>query len=102
MWYSYSGDHIAAELGFEKGYEHVLLPADAYLSFYKSDRKSQHGLRRCRDPCGIATAEIILPRNLVLKRDMNMFCCPPMHISRSINPIGKASMVCGDVGTHVV
>jgi SAM-dependent methyltransferase len=36
MWYSYSGDHIAAELGFEKGYEHVLLPADAYLSFYKS------------------------------------------------------------------
>jgi SAM-dependent methyltransferase len=36
MWYSYSGDHIAAELGFEKGYEHVLLPVDAYLSFYKS------------------------------------------------------------------
>ena len=26
MWYSYSGDHIAAELGFEKGYSHVLLP----------------------------------------------------------------------------
>lgn len=21
MWYSYSGDHIAAELGFQKGYE---------------------------------------------------------------------------------
>jgi hypothetical protein len=36
MRYSYNGDHIATELGFKKGYEHVLLPTDGYLSFYKS------------------------------------------------------------------
>jgi SAM-dependent methyltransferase len=35
MWYSFSGDHIAAELGFDNGYEHVLLPHAEYLSFYK-------------------------------------------------------------------
>jgi SAM-dependent methyltransferase len=36
MWYSFSGDHIAAELGFEKGYEHVRLSPDEYVSFYKT------------------------------------------------------------------
>lgn len=36
LWYSYSGDHIAPELGFEAGYSHVELDADHYRSFYRS------------------------------------------------------------------
>ncbi len=34
MWYSFSGDHIAAELGIEKGFEHLLLNPTDYTQFY--------------------------------------------------------------------
>ncbi len=36
MWYSYSGDHIAAELGHDKGFQHLLLNATEYFDFYRS------------------------------------------------------------------
>lgn len=36
MWYSYSGDHIAAELGFEFGFEQVLRSPEHYLEWYKA------------------------------------------------------------------
>lgn len=36
MWYGFSGDHIAAELGLHKGFEHLLLNATEYFDFYKS------------------------------------------------------------------
>jgi SAM-dependent methyltransferase len=35
MWYSYSGDHIASELGLAKAYEHILLDTEGYIDFYK-------------------------------------------------------------------
>ena len=35
MWYSYGGDHIASELGFDAGFEHVALNSEEYFSFYK-------------------------------------------------------------------
>ena len=34
LWYSYSGDHISVELGFEHAYEHLELSASDYWAFY--------------------------------------------------------------------
>lgn len=36
MWYSFSGDHIAAELGVQHGFDHILLYPERYFEFYKS------------------------------------------------------------------
>jgi len=36
LWYCYSGDHIAAELGFKNGYDHVLLDAEEYMDWYRA------------------------------------------------------------------
>lgn len=41
MWYSFSGDHIAAELGFAEGYQHLLLGASDYLEFYRSHPRNR-------------------------------------------------------------
>lgn len=45
MWYSYSGDHIAAELGFSEGYQHLLLSATDYLEFYRSHPRNREAAR---------------------------------------------------------
>jgi SAM-dependent methyltransferase len=45
MWYSYSGDHIAAELGFEHGFDHVLLDDSDYFEFYKSHPRNRDAVR---------------------------------------------------------
>lgn len=46
MWYSYSGDHIASELGLAKAYEHVLLAPEAYLEFYRAHPRNREDVRR--------------------------------------------------------
>ena len=44
MWYSYSGDHISAELGFKAGYQHLLLSAEEYLDYYKNHPRNRAGV----------------------------------------------------------
>jgi SAM-dependent methyltransferase len=46
MWYSYSGDHIAAELGFDAGFEHVRLSPEEYMEFYKSHPRNRDTVAR--------------------------------------------------------
>jgi SAM-dependent methyltransferase len=46
MWYSYSGDHIAAELGFDAGFEHVRLSPEQYIEFYKSHPRNRDTVAR--------------------------------------------------------
>lgn len=41
MWYSYSGDHISAELGHEMGFEHLLLNSEQYFDYYKSHPRNK-------------------------------------------------------------
>lgn len=46
MWYSYTGDHIAAELGHEHGFDHVLLDAKEYMEFYKNHPRNKSDFER--------------------------------------------------------
>ena len=46
MWYSFSGDHIAAELGNDFGFEHVRLSADDYLKFYREHPRNRDTVAR--------------------------------------------------------
>jgi len=41
MWYSYSGDHIAADLGMEFGFEHVRLSANDYFEWYRKHPRNR-------------------------------------------------------------
>lgn len=47
MWYSYSGDHISAELGFEYAYHHLLL-GDSYFEFYKEHPRNTEDIKNGR------------------------------------------------------
>src|ERR1017187_963047 len=46
MWYSYSGDHIAAELGMEFGFEHLRLSASDYFEWYREHPRNRDGVLR--------------------------------------------------------
>lgn len=46
MWYSFSGDHIAAEIGFDSGYEHVIRAPGDYLEWYKQHPRNRDGVQR--------------------------------------------------------
>jgi len=46
MWYSYSGDHIAAELGMKFGFEHVRLSANDYFEWYRKHPRNREAVLR--------------------------------------------------------
>lgn len=46
MWASFTGDHIAAELGEEFGFEHLRLDPVAYLDFYKTHPRNCEGVAK--------------------------------------------------------
>jgi SAM-dependent methyltransferase len=46
MWYSYSGDHIAGELGLEHGFDHILLGAVDYFEFYKGHPRNRETYKK--------------------------------------------------------
>jgi hypothetical protein len=46
MWYSFSGDHIAAELGEDAGFEHVRLSAERYWDFYRAHPRNRDHVAR--------------------------------------------------------
>lgn len=41
MWWVYSGDHIAAELGFDHGFDHLLLSEPEYLTWYRNHPRNR-------------------------------------------------------------
>jgi SAM-dependent methyltransferase len=41
LWYTFSGDHIAAELGFAHGFDHVLLSPEAYVEWYRTHPRNR-------------------------------------------------------------
>jgi SAM-dependent methyltransferase len=45
LWFSYGGDHIAPELGFDAGYEHVRLSPADYLAFYRAHPRNAGAVR---------------------------------------------------------
>jgi SAM-dependent methyltransferase len=46
LWHTYSGDHIAGELGFEHGYDHLRLGPDEYLKWYASHPRNEPVIKR--------------------------------------------------------
>lgn len=46
MWASFTGDHIAAELGEEFGFEHLRLDPEAYLNFYKTHPRNREDVAK--------------------------------------------------------
>jgi len=46
LWYTFSGDHIAGELGFEHGYDHVVLTASEYIHWYSVHPRNADAIRR--------------------------------------------------------
>jgi hypothetical protein len=46
LWYTFSGDHIASELGFEHGYDHVRLDPAEYLEWYRAHPRNASTVSR--------------------------------------------------------
>ncbi len=46
MWHSFSGDHIAAELGEDFGFEHVRLSPAEYWDFYRQHPRNRDSVAR--------------------------------------------------------
>jgi SAM-dependent methyltransferase len=46
LWYTFSGDHIAGELGFEHGYDHVQLSPSEYVNWYAAHPRNIDVIRR--------------------------------------------------------
>lgn len=44
MWYSFTGDHISAELGEDNGFEHLRLSPTEYLEYYKRHPRNRAGV----------------------------------------------------------
>ena len=46
LWYVYSGDHIAGELGFSHGYDHLLLGSTEYEEWYRNHPRNKEWISK--------------------------------------------------------
>jgi SAM-dependent methyltransferase len=46
LWFAYSGDHIASELGFDHGFDHIRLSPERYLEWYRAHPRNAETVLR--------------------------------------------------------
>jgi SAM-dependent methyltransferase len=70
MWNSYGGDHIAPEVGFDHGYDQVLLSPSDYLSFYRAHPRNLEHVKSGR-PTWWSSGSRISPLTMSTSRRSN-------------------------------